>query len=304
MGMDWNLEKELAYFDSVWNYRSHSQVDHSSEAWDARAECWKREFRSDTARAARRTARVQFMADFLRRNGLLKAEQAVLDVGAGPGVFAAEFARTAKEVTAWDISPRMSQCTLEHAAQLGLTNVSTITCDFKKADVNAMGLKEAFDVVFACTTPAANDPMGLEKLEQLSCGYCCNCVFVRAYDPLEEIVRVNVCPEASTNLRWDGRAFYAMFNLHWLRGRYPIVDYYCDEKLERLPADERLARKLFSRLTYPGQESIDIQKIVSYLQTLTDKDGMINYHTKWWYGCLLWDVRDNYPRNYSQPDKN
>lgn len=279
---------ELEYFMGLWGQRSAGPVDHSSELWDSRAERWIANMDAEPGRSAR-TARIRAAADYLRAHGLLGGEDSVADVGCGPGLFALEFARSARNAVGIDYSGRFVEYGQALAAAQGVSNVRFCRQDFLALDVEAKGLAGAFDLVFTCLTPAATGSGCLEKLMRMSRGHCCNMTIVHAEDSLAERVMGDVFGE-TLRTKWDGRGFYALLNLLWLQGYYPETSYYDDVRTETVVPDRRWAKKIAA---YCGKRAPeDIDRVERYLTAL----GPVQRRSASRYGSILWDVRRNDPR--------
>ncbi|MCD8019476.1 MAG: class I SAM-dependent methyltransferase [Clostridiales bacterium] len=279
-------------FLNIREGRGHSNINHSKQAWDERAIDGEKGLREDTEKKERSDRRIAATIDFLKGHGLLGPIDDVVDIGCGPGRFAAAFAKHCRSVLGIDISQQMVDYGREFIKENDVENVRFKVCDFKGADVHAPEWSKQFDLVFASTTPALNAPEDMERMEALSRAYCFSSVYVKAHDPLLEDIMSCICPGQPFVSKRDGRTLYAMFNLLWLRCRYPEVTYYREESIEYMPADEKTAIRLGKRL-FGDKASEDMQEqIYRYLAEHADSEGMIRYPSERWYGWLLWDVRD------------
>ena len=277
-----STDHELNYFEQLWSQRSAGPVDHSSEIWDKRAERWIANLNAEPGKTARKQ-RIRTLAAQLRGRGLLNGEQTVVDIGCGPGLFALEFARTARRAVGIDYSTRFVEHAKKLAGERNVTNAEFLQRDFLTLDVEKEGFARAFDLVFTCLTPAAAAAGSLEKLMNMSCGYCCNTTIVHAEDSLAEQVMRDVYGEELKS-RWNGRSFFALANLLWLRGYYPETFYYDDVRDEVVVPDRRWAKKIAA---YCGKrEEEDLCRIERYLAKL----GEMPRHSASRYGSILWNV--------------
>lgn len=299
MEYKWDSGVEASRFLKLWTNRSRTGVRHTKADWNERADSWEKELRENNARRQRSDNRIDETAAYLRSQGLLRAGDIVADIGCGPGRFAAEFAKSAGHVTGIDLSPRMAQYGTAFAEENGLDNISFISCDFKTVDVKEMKWHKQFDLVFSSITPALSDPECLEKAEEMSRAYCFNSSFVRANDSVAEAALSYALPCVKKPPIWNGQSFYALFNILWLRGRFPQVRYYKEYSSERRPAGKELAHLIVER--YPENFSADtvIDKIYRYLMNHADDDGTLLFPIERWYGWILWDVRDSAQREYA-----
>ena len=95
-----------------------------------------------------------------------------LDVGCGAGVYALALAKEGGNALGVDISPRMIEQAKERALTDGIPNAEFDCVNWQDADIDALGYRGAFDVVFAHMTPAVCDFDTFEKLNACSCGVC------------------------------------------------------------------------------------------------------------------------------------
>lgn len=298
MAYDWNTEWETERFLQLWDKRIRSGVRHTSEAWDQRAHNWERELREDGKKQVRSERRIAETVSYLLSQGLLGSGDTVVDIGCGPGRFAVEFAHHAGHVTGVDLSPQMVEYGAAFAAECGVDNVDFTACDFKTADIAQMGWEGKFDLVFSSITPAVSGREGFEKMERMSRGWCFNSSFVHAADPVGQAAMEAVLPGVRLPAMWDGRPFYAMFNVLWLRGRFPRVRYYREQDVERLTVDRDLVRRVTERYHQEAITEAVTEGVYRWLMEHAGDDGAIDYPTERWYGWVLWDVRDRVDRDY------
>ncbi|MCL2029770.1 MAG: class I SAM-dependent methyltransferase [Deltaproteobacteria bacterium] len=152
------------------------------------------------------------------------AESLVLDIGCGPGRLALLLAHRAARVEAFDLAPGMIELARLNAADTGQENVNFQVLDWTKADLRALGWEKKFHLVLASKTPAVNDRAALEKMMTASGGACC---FISQVD-----IQNSIHEQLKPLVDWDeerarvSRSFYCAFNLLWLMGYYPEVEYF------------------------------------------------------------------------------
>ena len=284
----WGLETDLAYFAAMQESQPKDRPDHSAKKWDQRAEAWEKERREKQ----KGEARVRSAVAYLEEQGLLRPDFHVADVGCGPGRFAVAFARRVRWVTGFDLSPRMIHYGLEYARREGVANLTLQALDFQTLEVEAAGLRRAFDLVFSSLTPAVHGQAGLEKMMDMSRAYCCNITHLYHRNSIcrqlqEEVFGI---PPVSP---WGGRWFYSLFNLLLLRGYLPQTSY--DRQLEarRFVPSQDYAAMLLERVLPPAERTEKNQaRIFAWLQEHTDGEGMLTETSEACYGRILWDVRD------------
>lgn len=284
----WGLGTDLAYFAAMQESQPKDRPDHSAKKWDQRAEAWEKERREKQ----NGEARVRSAVAYLEEQGLLQPDFHVADVGCGPGRFAVAFARRVRWVTGFDLSPRMIHYGLEYARREGVANLTLQALDFQTLEVEAAGLRRAFDLVFSSLTPAVHGQAGLEKMMDMSRAYCCNITHLYHRNSIcrqlqEEVFGI---PPVSP---WGGRWFYSLFNLLLLRGYLPQTSY--DRQLEarRFVPSQDYAAMLLERVLPPAEQTEKNQaRILAWLQEHTDGEGMLTETSEACYGRILWDVRD------------
>lgn len=287
----WGLGTDLAYFAAMQESQPKDRPDHSAKKWDQRAEAWEKERREKQ----KGEARVRSAVAYLEEQGLLQPDFHVADVGCGPGRFAVAFARRVRWVTGFDLSPRMIHYGLEYARREGVANLTLQALDFQTLEVEAAGLRRAFDLVFSSLTPAVHGQAGLEKMMDMSRAYCCNITHLYHRNSIcrqlqEEVFGI---PPVSP---WGGRWFYSLFNLLLLRGYLPQTSY--DRQLEarRFVPSQDYAAMLLERVLPPAERTEKNQaRILAWLQAHTDGEGMLTETSEACYGRILWDVRDRIP---------
>lgn len=293
-----DLKKDYDYFTSIWEESGTNKKVHTSKAWDERAKAWGKELNKKEDFQVNMDQRVQATAKFLRSHGLLGEGSQVLDIGCGPGRFVTEFAKTSGYVTGIDLSEKMIQLGQKHAEECGIKNVSFMAGDFLKLNVEALGWEKKFDLVFAAITPALGTMESLEKSMRICKGFCFHACNIRWLDDLEskikkEIIGKAVEPQKNSFGKW----FYSLFNMLWIKGYFPMTDYYINEKEERIKVDKDLAQyyaKTFSRDLERSDELVI--EILEYLQKIADSEGFVTRRCERWQGWILWDVRKCIPR--------
>ena len=288
--MDFNVQDEIQHHIDIWQSRKRSGMKHGSADWDKRSFGWVKELKEDPVRAARSERRVAETVKYLRGRGMLGPDQSVIDIGCGPGRFVAEFARTAGKATGTDISPKMCAFGKEYADSLGLANVEFTPCDFSAVDIDEMGWRGAFDLVFSSITPALSSIEALRKSEQMSRGWCFQSNFIKVTDDLADRVLAEVLPEDQQPMERNLRSFYTLFNILLLEGKMPETMYFKEEEDSRSPVDDEfieLALKMAPKVPRT-QESFDLIK-EGFLK-YADADGYVTTHREWHYGWLLWHV--------------
>ncbi|MDR1604504.1 MAG: class I SAM-dependent methyltransferase [Gracilibacteraceae bacterium] len=218
----------LDYFLRRWAERKKPAALSGRELWNKKSDSWVRNFDRPNGESKNRR-RLASVAAHLRQWGQLRPIHRVVDIGCGPGFYVTEFARTAGHVLGVDISDRMLDYAQAHARQEGVENVSWQIADFPgQVDIAALGWEKSFDLVFTSTTPAFAGPEALRQVHRMSRGYCFHTGWIsRSNSLISELTRRlrGEAPEAGE----PGESTYALFNILWLMGCQPAINYYREE---------------------------------------------------------------------------
>lgn len=282
-------ENVLCYFKRLLDLDMGKAPAKNAEMWDKRAEAWEKEYRIPGN--TKTDDRVQDNVDYLIKRGILDPDCDVVDVGCGPGRFAAAFARTARYALGIDFSEKMIQFGAEYVKRENLPNVAFKVCDFRMLDIERENLTEKFDLVFSSNTPAIYGSDGLKKMMRMSRKYCFNVTPVHSENDLESRIMRDVFGR-DRHSNWDGRWFYSIFNLLFLTGYYPEASYY-KRHSERDVSPGADYAKIFMELALPPQERTheSEERICDWMRQNADADGSITEVSDIWYGRLLWDIR-------------
>lgn len=298
-----NIENEIDHYRNLLERRGGPSPSSTVEVWNKRSSKWIDELNAEGAGKLRTTLRVEAVSAYLREQGLLGSESAVADVGCGPGMFVIEFAKTAGQVVGFDFTRNFIEYGSQIVKREGLTNAKFELCDFTHFDVENSAYKAAFDLVFTSITPALGTAGGLTKLIAMSKGYCFNTSHIFIDHNVARLVSKEVF-DTDYSPRWRGDGFYALANLVWLFGYYPVTSYYDTEVEENVSVDSSLAEEIGFLLRKDTEE--DCEKILNWFhkRCASPDSGMeydsfqntvkINTHTR--YGSILWDVRKQVDR--------
>ena len=208
---------DTSIFDTYWADRQPDRSD-MADFWTRRASSFNAHGNEPDSSAYRQA----LVAKIAKRAGI-DGQSAVLDVGCGPGRHALDFAQVAGYVDGCDIAPGMIECASANAAEASVGNASFRVLDWAAADLEELGWKKRFNLVFASRTPAIYDRSTLNKMTEASAGYCCLLTQVTG----DNSVRRALAPIAGEDRRDEmrRRGLYCAFNILWLQGYYPEVEY-------------------------------------------------------------------------------
>jgi len=285
-----NIKRDLEYFTQLWESgnKTPSAFQHTKEVWNKRADKWATAFDRPNARIKSRE-RMLAIADYLRRHDLLRKEHNVIDVGCGQGEYVAEFAKTAKHAAGSDLSEKMLEYAGQNAKKCGVDNVSFVQCDFNEADVRAMGWEKAFDLVFTCITPAFSGIAALEKINSMSRGWCFNCGWAYQNNSIGNRVKeVLLAPGESDGKRPE--ATQSLFNILWLKGCRPRVEYYTETSEDLVEINEETAAHYAGMvLRHDRMDDAAVRKTIQVMNEMA-VDGLVTEQIESMFVWLLWQA--------------
>lgn len=109
---------------------------------------------------------------WLCETGALRAGAKILDIGAGPGNWALPLARHGATVTALEPAGAMIKILEDRARTAEITGIEIRQATWQEIDLDALGWRGGFDLVFASMTPGVDGPEMLQKMITASKGYC------------------------------------------------------------------------------------------------------------------------------------
>lgn len=284
--------RDLAYFINLQESRPTEESEYAVKKWDKRADMWEKE-RINNRKGEER---IISAVNYLEQRGILTPDSTMVDIGCGPGRFAAAFAPKVKNVLGLDISEKMIAYGKEHIKVTGITNVSLRACDFKALDIDKEGYRDAFDIVFSSMTPAIHSIDGLMKSMEMSRGWCCNITHLSGYNYLRTRIAEEVFGKKPSS-GWTGLWFYSLFNVLFLMGYNPETSYYTLNKEIFTEPDREYAEFIAEHmLSAEENTSGNISKIHNWLKDHANADGMIKEVTSSCYGRILWNINDKTKR--------
>lgn len=154
---------ELDELRKVWR-ADRSNADAVSRLWNGMAP----KFGNRGAVTPENNAFLKLITEKVR----LTEESSVLDVGCGAGDYTLALSPRIGRGVGCDIASKMLETARDHALQRGLRNAEFLEMDWRAADIDALGWRGAFDVVFAHMTPAVCDFETLDKLMRCAGKHC------------------------------------------------------------------------------------------------------------------------------------
>lgn len=222
------------------------------------------------------------VVDTLFRQGLLTPESSVLDIGSGTGAYALAFASRCAKVTALDMEPTSLAILQEHAAQLGLSN---ITC--QEGMWETYRPDRTFSFVFTSMCPAICDYEELCRMESFSERACGIIAVTRgSYDlhrkRLMELLNVRSPAGMTTEALWYYESLY-------LAGKQPNVKSWSNQYAYDTSIEEACRRNeiYFEIFGIPAEQSRP--RLQQYF-TSQAKGGLVPDETRLNAALISWSV--------------
>lgn len=109
---------------------------------------------------------------WLSQIGAFQAGAKILDIGAGPGNWALPLARQGAKVTALEPAEAMIDILVAQAGVDDIVDIEIRQATWQEIDLDALGWRGGFDLVFASMTPGVDGPKMLQKMIAASKGFC------------------------------------------------------------------------------------------------------------------------------------
>lgn len=148
----------LSEIQKLWKKNLCENTEAVQKFWDFRAE----EFEKHPIPQRQDDPFLQIIE---KKTGTLSGLR-ILDIGCGAGGYAIACAGVADHVVGVDISSGMIDSAKKRTMQTDIHNLEFMCLDWSAADIDMLGFRSAFDIVFAHMTPAV---CGCDELERMIC---------------------------------------------------------------------------------------------------------------------------------------
>ena len=233
--------------------------------------------------------------DFLEEAGFSINGSTILDIGCGPGPLSIPLARMGAEVTSLDISSTTLERVREVAEKEGLS-IKTMECSWWSADIDALGLRNQYDLVIASRTPSINDAGTLENMMACSRNLCYYSSFLnlgenRAHMEIQKMIRgEGERPDDGMHHRHH-RAYTMFFPFMYLyfSGYRPLVKINQAGRQGETTWEEAAGRSI----QYFGRgrdlDAGTVEQIRNYYRNAS-KDGVYRSSPSGCHGMMVWNV--------------
>jgi SAM-dependent methyltransferase len=259
--------------------KHHTNMHNTEHLWDLKAKDFNK------AQKKHGMAGALKVTQFLLSKGML-ANSEVLDVGGGTGRHAIAFAEYAREVTVTDISAQMLELAQSNAKEMGRRNIQYIKTDWEKTDLKSFEWEKRFDFVFASMCPAVRSRDGIDKMTAASKGWCQINQLIEMTDNITQNLIEDLKVEMTYDPHNDRSAVRGIFNLLWLQGFEPEINYIREYKKQVLSVDEALMRYSQRFEKAAAEKHLDIKRL---LLGYADDDQLI-VESRATLAMILWKV--------------
>jgi SAM-dependent methyltransferase len=184
----------------------------------------------------------------------LGASSTVLDIGAGPGMLAVPLAGRVARVTAVEPAAGMADVMIEHAAEMGVSNLAVIRKRWEDVDP-VIDLDGPYDLVLASYSLGMKD---IKKAIEAMCEASSVRVYLFWFAGMTawDRAKSELWPELHGKEYRPGPMADILFNVLYSMGIYPNVETSQIEQVRRFPNIDAAMDEFREqyRVTYPAQE--------------------------------------------------
>jgi SAM-dependent methyltransferase len=291
MKKDKNVENWIDYWKSSKGFFDKTSDMEQAESWN---EKWdqmgtgKLKMKMDH----KKHKRIEGIFDILNEAGFKMKGARILDIGSGPGAFSIPFAKAGAKVTALDISSTALERLQADAKKEGVS-IETVESSWWSADIDKLGLRNKFDLVFVTSTPAIKDAECMNRMISCSKKYCYYSFFIRhiGHTPwhYEEVLEKIFKKESFPNAPGKGSVFVNIFMYLYLLGYRPLIRVIHNRRNTEIAWEEAADAmiKFFEKTSLCPASTR--KKIREYYKTSAQK-GKYKEHLDGYTGMMVWKV--------------
>jgi len=280
--------RQVQFWEKLWELSDPTR-EKRKELRESSIRHWKKRAQSfaHNTENERNESRRQAVFKFLKDCGVELKGATILDIGAGPGNYAVPMAREAKEVVALDPAVAMLEIIRERAAREGLDNISYCSEPWEEVDLDRLGWRRKFDLVFASVSPGVRDVSDLKRMMEASRGYCYLSKFAgqrrnniqdKIWERLFEQPRIN-----------DSMELYLPWNLLYSLGYYPDTKFIPSSWFNVEPIEQVEQRMVNWFANFKGLPP-NYRETVRRVLEEEAVDGMVREEVETTFGLMVWKV--------------
>lgn len=220
---------------------------------------------------------------YLLRDGLVRPEDSVLDIGACMGGDSLCFAARCRTVTALELSGDCLEVLRRRAERLGLNNIETVQLPWEEYRPT-----ERFDVCYSSMCPAICNADELRRMESLSKRLCCLVTVMRSsYDRHRKAMMAELGIKPKGGMVTELIHF---FNALYLMGRQPNVLCRSLHREYDVPVEKLLEQYPIYFKIFGIEEDVSVPFLRDYLARhaengLLHEESHIHFAWLWWKPC-------------------
>ena len=212
--------------------------------------------------------------------GWMHDKDTVLDIGSGTGAYSLAFARSCSEVTALDMDADSLTVLGNHAAQLGVSNISSIQSMWEVYDPS-----DKFSLTFSSMCPAICTYEDLLKMESITTKTCCLIAVTRgSYDLHRKALMQQLSCRPSGGMTTETLWYYEIL---YLMGRQPNVRNWTRHYEYDIPVTEACRRNeiYFQIFGIPKEKSQPVLR--QYFESRAT-DGLVHEESQLNTALICW----------------
>lgn len=220
------------------------------------------------------------LAGFLHREGVFGREDTILEIGAGTGAYAFEFARKAREVTLMDMAETALEVARKRSEILGLNNLRFVSSMWETFEPD-----RSFDFCFSAMCTGICTWEELRRMEGMSRKSCALITVAQSLgSPLRRTLRQRITPAPLPGLMAEG---VYLFDLLYAMRRRPNVKIYRQKGASSLSAGEAfdLYRIYYGAYGFSGEKTEGI--IREFLEEFAP-EGILREETETDFMLIYW----------------
>lgn len=218
----------------------------------------------------------------LLREGLVRPEDSILDIGAGMGGDSLAFASSCKSVTALELSGACLNVLRHRAEGLDLRNIETVQKPWEEFDP-----QKQFDVCYSSMCPAICNVEELRRMESMTKRRCCLVTVTQgSYDKHRKAMMAELGIQPKGGMVTEAIHYY---NALYLMGRQPDVRCRTVHREYTVPKERILAQYPIYFKIFGVEEETSAAFLEDYLAR-NAQDGLLHDESHINFAMLTWNV--------------
>lgn len=276
------------FWEKLWELSDptrEKRIEHrerSIRTWNKRAYRFARNTDNENNKS-RRKAVFKFLKDC---NIDLKGAT-ILDIGAGPGNYALPMARQAKQVVVLDPAVSMLKIIQERAEREGLDNIDYCSDPWEEIDLDHLGWRRKFDLVFASVSPGVRDVPTLMRMMEACRGYCYISKFAgQRRNNIQDKIWQKLFEQPRIN---DSAELYLPWNLLYAMGYFPDSKFIPSSWFNEEPIEQVRQRMINWFANFEGLPD-NYQDIIRQVLNNEAVNGVVREEVDTTFGLMVWKV--------------